>query len=136
MNANGYSAREEQRLLDALGRGLLKVFPNPERGGYPGVDVLKRIASRTMSIDEAEKWLDHLGSCSPAMATSLNFVELTNPDGSGRCWQSLRAFWLLLASAVGSCCKDITKVWLLKPLYWTYGIVLDRAGENQTQLNH
>jgi hypothetical protein len=65
LNAKGYSAREEQRLLDALGRGLLKEFPNPERSGCPGPEVLKRIASRTMALDQAEKWLDHLGSCSP-----------------------------------------------------------------------
>ena len=65
MNARGYSARDERRLLDALGRGLLKEFPNPERSGCPGSDVLKRIASRTMPLAEAEKWLDHLGSCSP-----------------------------------------------------------------------
>jgi hypothetical protein len=65
LNAKGYSARQEQRLLDALGRGLLKEFPNPDRSGCPGVGVLKRIASRTMPLNEADKWLDHLGSCSP-----------------------------------------------------------------------
>jgi hypothetical protein len=51
--------------LDALGRGLLKEFPNPERTGCPGSDVLKRIASNRMPLAEAEKWLNHLGSCSP-----------------------------------------------------------------------
>ena len=65
MNARGYSARDEQRLLDALGRGLLKGFPNPDRAGCPGSDVLRRIASHAMPLAEAEKWLDHLTSCSP-----------------------------------------------------------------------
>ena len=65
MNARGYSARDEQRLLDALGRGLLKEFPNPDRAGCPGSDVLRRIASHAMPLAEAEKWLDHLTSCSP-----------------------------------------------------------------------
>ncbi len=65
MNARGYSARDERRLLDALGRGLLKEFPNPERSGCPGSDALKRIASHEMPLAEAEKWLDHLSSCSP-----------------------------------------------------------------------
>jgi hypothetical protein len=51
--------------LDALGRGLLKEFPNPERSKCPGLDVLKRVASRTMPLAEVERWLDHLGSCSP-----------------------------------------------------------------------
>jgi hypothetical protein len=65
LNARGYSAGDEKRILDALGRGLLKEFPNPERSECPGSDVLKRIASRTMPLAEAGKWLDHLGSCSP-----------------------------------------------------------------------
>jgi hypothetical protein len=56
---------DEKRILDALGRGLLKEFPNPERSGCPGSDVLKRIVSKTMPLAEAEKWLNHLGSCSP-----------------------------------------------------------------------
>jgi hypothetical protein len=51
--------------LDVLGRGLLKEFPNPERTGCPGSDALKRIASKRMPLAEAEKWLNHLGSCSP-----------------------------------------------------------------------
>ena len=65
MNAKGYSERDEKRILDALGRGLLKEFPNPDRAGCPGSDVLKRIASHEMPLTEAEKWLDHLTSCSP-----------------------------------------------------------------------
>lgn len=65
LNARGYSVGDEKRILDALGRGLLKEFPNPERTGCPGSDVLKRIASKRMPLAEAEKWLNHLGSCSP-----------------------------------------------------------------------
>jgi hypothetical protein len=76
LDAKGYSAREERRLLDALGRGLLKEFPNPERSGCPGADVLKRIASRTMPLDEAEKWLDHLGSCSPCYGDFSEFRKI------------------------------------------------------------
>ena len=65
LNAKGYSERDEKRILDALGRGLLKEFPNPDRAGCPGSDVLRRIASHAMPLEEAEKWLDHLTSCSP-----------------------------------------------------------------------
>jgi hypothetical protein len=65
LNAKGYSLADEKRILDALGRGLLKEFPNPNRVGCPGVEVLRKIATREMPLSEAEKWLDHLGSCSP-----------------------------------------------------------------------
>jgi hypothetical protein len=73
LNARGYSVGDEKRILDALGRGLLKEFPNPERTGCPGSDVLKRIASKRMPLAEAEKWLNHLGSCSPCYR---DFTEL------------------------------------------------------------
>jgi hypothetical protein len=59
MNSKGYSATDEKLILDALGRSLLKEFPNPERIGCPGADILKRIASHEMSLSEAEKWLHH-----------------------------------------------------------------------------
>ena len=65
LNAKGYSERDERRILDALGRGLLREFPNPDRTGCPGSAVLKRIASHEMPLAEAEKWLDHVTSCSP-----------------------------------------------------------------------
>jgi hypothetical protein len=73
LNASGYSAADEKRILDALGRGLLKEFPNPERSECPGPDVLKKIASKTMPLTEAEIWLNHLGSCSPCYR---DFTEL------------------------------------------------------------
>ena len=65
LNAKGYSVRDEKRILDAMGRGLLKEFPNPNRVGCPGAEILKKIASHVMPLSESEKWLDHLGSCSP-----------------------------------------------------------------------
>ena len=73
LNAKGYSERDEKRILDALGRGLLKEFPNPDRAGCPGADVLKKIASHEMPLPEAEKWLDHLTSCSPCYGDFSQF---------------------------------------------------------------
>ena len=73
LNAKGYSARDEKRILDALGRGLLKEFPNPDRAGCPSSDVLKRIASHETPLIEAEKWLDHLTSCSPCYGDFSQF---------------------------------------------------------------
>jgi hypothetical protein len=75
LKEQGYSARDEKRILNALGRGLLNEFPNPERAGCPGRDVLKRIASHEMPLTEAEKWLDHLGSCSPCYRDFSQFQK-------------------------------------------------------------
>ncbi len=76
LNGKTYSRSDERRILDVLGRGLLKDFPNPERIGCPGADVLKKIASHEMPLSEAEKWLDHLGSCSPCYADFKRFAEV------------------------------------------------------------
>ncbi len=73
LNIKGYPVVDEKRILNALGRGLLKEFPNPNRTGCPGSDVLKRIASHEMPLSEAEKWLDHLGSCSPCYSDFSGF---------------------------------------------------------------
>jgi hypothetical protein len=73
LNAKGHSQRDEKRILDALSRGLLKEFPNPDRVGCPGSEVLRRVASRAMPLSEADKWLDHLGSCSPCYRDFLQF---------------------------------------------------------------
>ena len=75
MNAKGFSTADERRILDALGRWLLKEFPNPDRLGCPGSDVLKRIASHKMPLSEADKWLDHLTSCSPCYSDFSKFRE-------------------------------------------------------------
>jgi hypothetical protein len=68
-----YSEREEKRILDALGRGLLTEYPNPDRTGCPGSDVLRKIASHEMPLDEAERWLVHVTSCSPCYADFSQF---------------------------------------------------------------
>jgi hypothetical protein len=73
LNAKRYSEREEKRIMDVLGRGLLKEFPNPDRAGCPGSDALRRIASHAMPLAEAEKWLDHLTSCSPCYGDFSRF---------------------------------------------------------------
>jgi hypothetical protein len=73
LNAKGYSERDEKRILNALGRGLLKEFPNPDRAGCPGSDVLRKIASHEMPLPEVEKWLDHLTSCSPCYGDFSRF---------------------------------------------------------------
>ena len=80
-----------------LGRGLLKEFPNPQRVGCPGADVLKRIASHEMPLSEAEKWLDHLGSCSPCYADFKRLRE-AHEARRRRTWLAVAASILLVAA--------------------------------------
>jgi hypothetical protein len=73
LRAMGYSESHEERFLKVLGRGLLDEFPNPARTGCPPAEVLQRIAAHDMPLSEAEKWLDHLTSCSPCYKDFCEF---------------------------------------------------------------
>lgn len=64
-------SKNEKQILEVLSKGLSTEFPNPSRVGCPGYETLEGIASHKVSLSEAEKWLDHLGSCSPC------FLEFT-----------------------------------------------------------
>ena len=66
-------SKEEQRILDALERGLSRAFPNPDRIGCPGSAVLKGIAFHKLGLAEVHQWLDHLSACSPCYQ---EFTEL------------------------------------------------------------
>jgi len=83
-----------------LGRGLRKEFPNPERIGCPGAEVLKKIAYRKMPLSEAEAWLDHLGSCSPCYNDFSQFREASQHDRS-RAFLAVAASILLVATVAG-----------------------------------
>ena len=67
------SKHEEQRLREALRRTFLDGYPNPERRGCPGSDILKAIASGKLTLEEAEPWIHHLSACSPC---TREFSEL------------------------------------------------------------
>ena len=58
-----------------MGRGLLSEFPNPERGGCPGPDILRGIAFRKVPLTQAEEWLNHLTSCSPCYRDFSEFRD-------------------------------------------------------------
>jgi hypothetical protein len=96
----GYSDREEARILEVFSRGLLREFPNPDRQGCPPSEVLKRIASHEMPLSEAERWLDHLGSCSPCYRDYLD-LQAANRRSLHWAWFAVAAGILLSILAVG-----------------------------------
>jgi hypothetical protein len=100
LSDNAYSAKEEKRALDALGRGLLKEFPNPERIGCPGSEVLRGIASRKVPLAQAEPWLDHLTSCSPCYRDFSQFREAYELARK-RMFLAVAASILIVASIAG-----------------------------------
>ena len=59
--------REEKILFNTGRRVFATAFPNPERKGCPGSQVLKNLVFRvgTLSITERQQWFDHSAHCSP-----------------------------------------------------------------------
>lgn len=58
----------EEKILFKTGRRVFATaFPNPERKGCPGSQVLKNLVfrARTLSITERQQWFDHSAHCSP-----------------------------------------------------------------------
>ena len=92
--------KEEERILEVFRRGLLREFPNPDRQGCPSSEVLKRIASHEMPLSEAEKWLDHLGSCSPCYRDYLE-LQAAHRKRLQRALLAVAAGILLLIPVVG-----------------------------------
>jgi hypothetical protein len=86
LNAMGYSESDEERILTVLGRGLLKEFPNPTRAGCPSPEVLRTIASHEMPLSDAERWLDHMTSCSACYKEFCEFQVARRSQRTHACW--------------------------------------------------
>jgi hypothetical protein len=73
LSEQGELDRDDKRLLDVLGQGLSREFPNPQRVGCPDSAVLRSVAYRKLRLADAEPWLKHLSSCSPCFQEFSDF---------------------------------------------------------------
>lgn len=58
------------RISRAVQDSILRNYPNPERKGCPGDDVIREVAART-ELEADEVW-EHITHCSPCYATFLD----------------------------------------------------------------
>jgi hypothetical protein len=74
MRDQALTKREEARLINACQRVLLGGgFPNPERAGCPGIEILRAMAFRKLGIGQVEDWIEHLGTCTPCFREYTEF---------------------------------------------------------------
>jgi hypothetical protein len=100
---NPVTMRDAERLVKAARRVLLGGgYPNPERVGCPGSEVLKGLAERTIDLGRAKDWVLHLGCCSPCFAEYTEFRKQA---------QRRKAFELAFAS-VALVALIVGGVWL------------------------
>ncbi len=60
-----------ERIQEILQEAILRDYPNPERRGCPGSDVLRQMAQRTRPVRDAH-W-EHVTHCSPCYREFLDF---------------------------------------------------------------
>ncbi len=72
---NFFSKQDERKLLEAGRHFFSTAFPNPNRAGCPGQDILRAIAFRKLERQKAKEWDDHLSHCSPCFNEYMAFRE-------------------------------------------------------------
>ena len=85
--------------MDLLDRGLSKDFPNPGRVGCPDPTVLRGIAQHKIPLSQADKWLNHLSSCSPCFQDFRKFR--TETAGTRRVRQMALAAAAVILIVIG-----------------------------------
>jgi len=74
MSEQPLTKREEKRLIRAYQRLVLGgEFPNPNRAGCPGSEILRAMAFRKLDEELVLDWAEHLGTCSPCFREYTEF---------------------------------------------------------------
>lgn len=91
---------EDRGAWDELEKSIRDQFPNPQRQGCPGREVLESIAERRLPLAKAGKWLDHLGRCSPCLR-DFEAIRAQRARSRRMAWASaVAACFVLLAALV------------------------------------
>ena len=85
---------EAKRILDLLGSGLSRDFPNPQRVGCPDSAVLRGIALHKVPLSEADRWLDHFSSCSPCFQDFTQFRKQAVDRRRTQIWLAAAAVFI------------------------------------------
>jgi hypothetical protein len=81
-------------MLDLLGRGLSREFPNPQRVGCPDSAVLRGIALHKVPLSEADRWLNHFSSCSPCFQEFTQFRKQAVNRRRTKIWLAAAAVFI------------------------------------------
>ena len=89
---------EEKRILDLLGRGLSRDFPNPQRVGCPDSAVLRGVAAHKLPLSEADRWLNHFSSCSPCFQEFTQFRKQAVDRRRTQIWLAAAAVLIVVVA--------------------------------------
>jgi hypothetical protein len=74
MNAGESPGQRYDKLQRAVQDAILQNYPNPDRVGCPGAEVLRTLATERLTRDRDPAW-EHVTHCSPCYAEYLALVE-------------------------------------------------------------
>lgn len=94
-----FSRQDDERLLEAGRRYFSTAFPNPDRVGCPGQDILKAIAFRRLDRETAKQWDEHMSHCSPCFNEYMAFREEARRSTSVRALAAVAAAIMLVVIA-------------------------------------
>jgi hypothetical protein len=114
--AKHFTRRDEQRLLKIATDSLRSDFPNSERHGCPGSEVLQAIAGRHLEFPETDDIVDHIATCSPC------FLEYS---------AHRRRYRLRLVGGTVLCCVAGL---LLTALFWRFATPMRSRNETVAHL--
>ena len=72
--------RPNEDLLRILRQTSLKGFPNPERKGCPGTEVLKNLALHPEQISATDPVIEHVTHCSPCFGEMTRHREMARAE--------------------------------------------------------
>lgn len=94
-----FSRQDYERLLEAGKRYFSTAFPNPDRVGCPGQDILKAIAFRRLDRETARQWDNHMSHCSPCFNEYMAFREEARRSARFRALAAVAAAIILIVIA-------------------------------------
>ncbi len=81
-------------MLDLLGKGLSREFPNPQRVGCPESGILRGIAAHEVPLSEVDRWLNHFSSCSPCFQEFTQFRKQVSDRRRTQIWLAAAAVFV------------------------------------------
>lgn len=91
------------RLKNAVQQAILQNFPNPDRKGCPGDEVVREVAARRDLVEDAV-W-QHITHCSPCYATFLEYKDEIRRE------RRRRGLFILVGAVVAACVLIAVGAW-------------------------
>ena len=99
--AENYSDDDWRRLNEELRKAILRGYPNPERVGCPGTDVLRQLAAQQLAVGHPA--YSHVMECAPCYQELMDLRKVVPVAAPARSRSGLRIWVPALAVGIVLC---------------------------------